>query len=98
MRHRCCCCAPRSDWNRSIRATARDSYLDAITAAVFASQPTSKGSAREIATARAVRAAVLQKGQRAVDDLLDGLALMITEGPAAGTPFVQQAVNAFRDR
>ena len=48
-------------------------------------------------TARAVRAAPpASQPPRASDLLLDGLALLITEGYAAGTPTLKSAVNAFR--
>jgi DNA-binding CsgD family transcriptional regulator len=48
-------------------------------------------------TARAARAAPpASQPLRASDLLLDGLALLITEGYAAGTPTLKSAVNAFR--
>jgi len=73
---------------------ARDTYLDALTAALFASQLAGKSNAREIA--KLALAAPRPAGTpRAVDDLLDGVALMITEGPAAGTPVLQRGVQAF---
>jgi DNA-binding CsgD family transcriptional regulator len=73
---------------------ARNTYLDAITAALFAGRLAGKSNAREIA--RLALAAPRPAGPgRAVDDLLDGLALMITQGPVAGTPVLQQAVDAF---
>jgi len=76
---------------------ARDTYLDALTAALFASQLAGNGNAREVAI---IALAVPRPAgtRRAVDDLLDGLALMITEGPTAGTPVLQQAIDAFRSR
>ena len=73
---------------------ARNTYLDAITAALFASQLAGKGNAREVAKL-ALAAPRPAGARRAVDDLLDGLALMITKGPTAGTPVLQQAVDAF---
>jgi len=76
---------------------ARDTYLDALTAALFASQLAGNSNAREVA--RIALAVPRPAGtRRAVDDLLDGLALMITEGPTAGTPVLQQAIDAFRSR
>ena len=48
--------------------------------------------------ARAARAAPpSSQPPRASDLLLDGLALLITEGYAAGTPTLRRAVSAFRD-
>src|SRR3989440_7272186 len=73
---------------------ARNTYLDAITAALFASQLAGQSNAREVAML-ALAAPRPAGARRAVDDLLDGLALMITKGPTAGTPVLQQAVDAF---
>src|SRR5438477_588290 len=53
-----------------------------------------KGNAREIAKL-GLAAPPPVATRRAVDDLLDGLALMITKGPTAGTPVLQKAVDAF---
>ena len=64
---------------------ARNTYLDALTAALFAAQLAAKGNAREIAKL-ALRAPRPGGARRAVDDLLDGLALTIIQGPAAGIP------------
>ena len=73
---------------------ARNTYLDALTAALFASQLAAKGNAREIAKL-ALRAPRPRGARRAVDDLLDGLALMIIQGPAAGIPVLQRAIDTF---
>jgi DNA-binding CsgD family transcriptional regulator len=73
---------------------ARDTYLDAMTAALFAGRLAEKSSAREVA-ALALAAPRPTGGGRAVDDLLDGLALLLTEGPKRGTALVQRAVAAF---
>ena len=73
---------------------AREIYLDALTAALFAGRLGGAGDARRIATgARAAPASPLPP--RPVDLLLDGLALLITEGPSVGTPMVRQALSAF---
>ena len=72
---------------------ARDTYLDALTAALFAG-PQAKQSARDIA-ALALAAPRSEGTSRAVDDLLDGLALLIINGPVAGTRVLQQAIGAF---
>ncbi|HYL51949.1 MAG TPA: AAA family ATPase [Acidimicrobiia bacterium] len=73
---------------------ARETYLDALTAALFASQLAGPSSARAIA--KLARAAPRPpRPRRAVDDLLDSLALMILEGPATGIPVLQDAIHAF---
>jgi DNA-binding CsgD family transcriptional regulator len=77
-------------------ALARDTYLEAISAAQWA------GSLAEgeglVEAARAARAAPTPAGPpRAADVLLDGLAAWFTEGPAAGAPLVKRALSAFRD-
>jgi DNA-binding CsgD family transcriptional regulator len=73
---------------------ARDTYLDAITAALFAGRLAKNSNAREIAEF-ALAAPPAAGTRRAVDDLLDGLALLLTKGPTAGTPVLQRAVDAF---
>ena len=74
---------------------ARETYLDALTAVFLPGMLASDESLLEIA--RAARAAPpSSQPPRASDLLLDGLALLITEGYAAGTPTLRRAVNAFR--
>jgi DNA-binding CsgD family transcriptional regulator len=74
---------------------ARETYLDALTAALFAGRLARGASAREVA--RAARSAPRPPGSpRASDLLLDGLALLITEGYATGIPVLQQALSAFQ--
>jgi DNA-binding CsgD family transcriptional regulator len=74
---------------------ARDTYLEALTAVLFPSLLASGESGLE--AARAARAAPpASQPPRASDLLMDGLALLITEGYAAGTPTLKSAVNAFR--
>jgi DNA-binding CsgD family transcriptional regulator len=74
---------------------ARETYLEALTAVFFPGFLTPGESVLE--TARAVRAAPPSSTpSRASDLLLDGLALLITEGYAAGTPTLRRAVGAFR--
>ena len=76
--------------------SARDTYLDALTAALFAGRLASGGSAFEVAAA--ARTAPQPSGApRASDLLLDGLAVLITDGPAVGTPILRRAFAAFRD-
>jgi hypothetical protein len=73
---------------------ARETYLDAITAALFAGKLANGGWSRDVA--KAVLAAPQPLGQRSASDLLlQGLALLVAEGPAAGTPVAKQALAAF---
>jgi DNA-binding CsgD family transcriptional regulator len=74
---------------------ARDTYLEALLAAQFAGRLASGGSAREIA--EAARAAMSPAQPEQVSDLLlDGLALLVTEGYPAAAPVLKRAVSAFR--
>jgi DNA-binding CsgD family transcriptional regulator len=71
---------------------AREIYLDALTAALFAGRL--GGDARRVAAA-ACEAPTSPSPPRAADLLLDGLALLIAKGPASGTPIAREAVRAF---
>jgi DNA-binding CsgD family transcriptional regulator len=74
---------------------ARDTYLDAITAALFAGRLANETSARQVA--QLALAAPRPAGTpRAVDDLIDGWALLISKGAVAATPVLQRAVDTFR--
>jgi hypothetical protein len=74
---------------------ARETYLEALTAVFFPGRLAPDGSVLE--TARAARAAPSSSDPaRPSDLLLDGLALLITDGYAAGTPTLRRAINAFR--
>ncbi len=74
---------------------AREVYLDALTAAVFAGRLGGEYDAKRVA--RAARAAApLSPQPGPADLLLDGLAALITDGPAAGNPILRQALGAFR--
>jgi len=74
---------------------ARETYLEALSAALFAGRLARDGGLREVAeAARSVPAA--PGPARAPDLLLDGLALHITKGVAAGAPLLKRAVAAFR--
>ena len=75
-------------------ALARDTYLDAIAAALFVGRLA--GDVGLLDVAQAARAAPPSAG-RPQDLLLDGLAVTITEGYAAGAPQLAQAVSAFRE-
>jgi DNA-binding CsgD family transcriptional regulator len=74
---------------------AREAYLDALTAALFAGRLAVDGSALEVATA-ARSALDRQEAVQAPDLLLKGLALLITDGYKSGTFVLKQAMSAFR--
>jgi DNA-binding CsgD family transcriptional regulator len=75
-------------------ALARETYLEAFSAAIFAGRLASGVGLREVAEAS--RAAPPPPSPHPADLLLDGLALLITEGHAAGVPVLKQALRAFR--
>src|SRR4051794_13451085 len=79
---------------------ARETYLDALIAAVSAHRLASGGGgALEVAEAtRAAGGGPSARPARAPDLLLDGWVLLITEGYAAGTPTLKRALSAFRGR
>ncbi len=73
---------------------ARQVYLDALAAALFAGRLAGASDARHVANA--VRAAQpAPDPPRPEDLLLDGLAALIVEGSAAGTPPLRKAIQAF---
>jgi DNA-binding CsgD family transcriptional regulator len=73
---------------------ARETYLEALSTAVYAGRFMTGGGLREAAlAARAAPAA--SRPPRATDLLLDGLALLTTEGHAAAAPTLKLAVNGF---
>jgi DNA-binding CsgD family transcriptional regulator/tetratricopeptide (TPR) repeat protein len=74
---------------------ARETYLDALTAAVFAHRLASRGGVPEVAEAARAAPASL-RAPRAPDLLLDGWVLLVTEGYAAATPMFRRALSAFR--
>src|SRR5262249_44865662 len=74
---------------------SRDTYLDALTAALFAGRLANATDAREVA--RAASAAVPPPSPpRASDMLLDALALMVSGGPPAGASALREALTVFR--
>ena len=74
---------------------ARDTYLEALSAALFAGRLALGGGVLEVA--QAARAASRSpQPARAPDLLLDGLAVLITDGYPAGVPLLKRAVSAFR--
>jgi DNA-binding CsgD family transcriptional regulator len=76
---------------------ARATYLDALTAALFAGRLARGGGAVEVSRAALAGRRSSPQAERAWDLLLDGLALQITDGPAVGVPVLKRAVRAFRD-
>jgi DNA-binding CsgD family transcriptional regulator len=74
---------------------ARDTYLDALTAAMLVGGMAGDAGVPEVA--RAARAAPAPGADpRAPDFLLDGLALALTDGLAAGAPLLKRGVSGFR--
>jgi DNA-binding CsgD family transcriptional regulator/tetratricopeptide (TPR) repeat protein len=74
---------------------ARETYLEALSAALHAGRLGSRGGVREAADA-ARRAVPSLGAPRAPDLLLQGLAVLHTEGYPAGTPILKRALRAFR--
>jgi DNA-binding CsgD family transcriptional regulator len=73
---------------------AREIYLDALSAALFAGRLAGPCGAREVAAAATALPEPATPPAPA-DLLLDGLARMITEGPTIGTPALREALRAF---
>ena len=76
-------------------AMARETHLEAMTAAMFAGRLGRTSDAREIAAAAQAAPAAPQP-PRAIDLLLDGLATRFNEGYPAGVPPLRKALEAFR--
>jgi DNA-binding CsgD family transcriptional regulator/tetratricopeptide (TPR) repeat protein len=74
---------------------ARETYLEAFTAALFVGRLSP--AVGDVARAARMAPAPLAP-PRAPDLLLDGLALLVTEGYAAGTPALRRALFAFRSQ
>jgi DNA-binding CsgD family transcriptional regulator len=74
-------------------AAARDGYLDALAAGLLVGRLADDVGAREVAVA--ARAAPPSTA-RPTDLLLDGLAVLMTEGYGEGVPLLQRALNAWR--
>jgi DNA-binding CsgD family transcriptional regulator len=77
-------------------ATARETHLEAMAAAMFAGRLGHGPSLREAAEAAQAAPAAPQP-PRPIDLLLDGLATRLTDGYAAGVPPLRRALEAFRD-
>jgi DNA-binding CsgD family transcriptional regulator len=76
-------------------ALARETYLDAWLAAVFAGRFAGAGDLREVS--RAARSAPPAEVPRPSDLLLDGLAVLVTEGRAEAAPLLRQVARVFAE-
>src|SRR6516165_10003907 len=77
-------------------ALARQTYLDAWTAALFAGQFAHDGNLHEVS--RAARSAPPPPDPPAPHDLLlDGLAVLVTDGRAAAAPLLRRAARVFAE-
>jgi DNA-binding CsgD family transcriptional regulator len=74
---------------------ARETYLDALSAATFVGRRALRGGVAEVAQA-ALAAPPAPQPPCTSDLLLDGLATRFTAGYAAGAPVVRRALNALR--
>ncbi|MGY4767978.1 helix-turn-helix transcriptional regulator [Kribbella sp. CWNU-51] len=74
---------------------ARETYLDALNAALFAGGLASPGGGTQEVAAAARAAPRPPHPPRGRDLLLDGLAATFSEGSAAGVPLIRRAVAAF---
>jgi DNA-binding CsgD family transcriptional regulator len=77
-------------------ALARETYLEALSAGLVAARLASGGLPEIAQAARA--APPPSQPPRGPDQLLDGFALLITEGHQAAAPMLKRAVQAFRGR
>ncbi|MET9315114.1 AAA family ATPase [Kribbella sp. NPDC003505] len=76
---------------------ARDTYLDAWSAALFAGQLATDPSLRDVSAA-AEAAPRPETPGRSSDVLLDGFALLFAEGRPRAVPLLKQAARAFGDQ
>jgi DNA-binding CsgD family transcriptional regulator len=74
---------------------ARETYLEALAAAMWASGPGAPDVLREVAGA-ARAAAPAREPERSIDVVLDALATRITEGYEAAVPLLSRALEAIR--
>jgi DNA-binding CsgD family transcriptional regulator len=75
-------------------ARARDTYLEALTAALYANHPDGGGVMEAVKAAKA--APPSPQPPRGSDLLLDGLVLLLTDGHGAAAPSLRRALDAFR--
>jgi DNA-binding CsgD family transcriptional regulator len=76
-------------------AAARSTYLEALSAGIFAGQLASPGSGLWEVARAALTAPAPPGSSRAPDLLLDGLAAYYINGYAAGVPLLRKALTAF---
>jgi DNA-binding CsgD family transcriptional regulator len=74
---------------------ARATYLEALSAAMFAGRLGRGGGVVEVSKA-ALAGPSAPEPRRPPDLLLEGLAIRFTEGPVAGAPILKEAIRAFR--
>jgi DNA-binding CsgD family transcriptional regulator len=74
---------------------ARDTYLDAWSAALFAGRLASTGSLHHVSREALARPQAAGGTQRPSDLLLRGFSLAFTEGRAAAAPVLEQAASGF---
>ena len=72
---------------------ARETYLSAWMAALFAGRFAGAGDLLEVS--RAARGLAPTHSARPVDLVLDGLTLLVTDGPTAAAPALRQAASVF---
>jgi DNA-binding CsgD family transcriptional regulator/tetratricopeptide (TPR) repeat protein len=77
-------------------ASARETYLEALGAALYAGRLYADSGVRKAAEAARAGPAAPQ-APRAIDLILEGMARRFTEGPGAGAPHLRLAVEAFRN-
>jgi DNA-binding CsgD family transcriptional regulator len=77
-------------------ALARATYLEALSAAMFAGRLVRGGGVVEVSEA-ALAGPPPPEPPRPTDLLLQGLAVRFTDGPGAGAPTLKEALRAFRE-
>jgi DNA-binding CsgD family transcriptional regulator len=75
---------------------ARETYLEAVGAAIFAGRLGRGLSVREVAEAARTAAPSAPQPPRPIDLLLDGAVTRLTEGYVAGVPLLRRALDALR--
>src|SRR5436190_2853977 len=73
---------------------ARETYLEALAAALYAGRLYADSGVRRAAEAARAAPAAAQ-ARRSIDCILDGMATRFTEGPSAGAPPLRLALQAF---
>jgi DNA-binding CsgD family transcriptional regulator len=75
---------------------ARETYLEAVTAAIFAG-PLALPGASSAEVAEAAKAAPAARKPRALDFLLDGLVMLLTDAYPPAVPILRETQHAFGD-